>query len=412
MVYGCIGEKLTHSFSKIIHGYLYDYEYELTQLKREELPEFFKRKDFKAINVTIPYKQEVIPFLDEVSEVAKAIGAVNTIINNSGCLTGFNTDYLGMTELIKRENITVENKKVLILGTGGTSNTAEYVAKSLGAKEILKVSRDKKKGAISYSDVQKNHTDADVIINTTPCGMFPNVYDSLLDLSEFHTLGGVVDAVYNPIKTKLVLDAHNMGVRATGGLYMLVSQAVFSAEKFLGQPIPKGKKESIYMSILADKRNVVLIGMPSCGKSTIGKLIAEKLGKEFIDTDTLVEEKCGMPISEVFRHHSEEYFRETETDVIYSVSSLQGKVIATGGGVVLNPTNIELLKQNGTVFFIDRKLESLICTADRPLSSTRESLLKLYDERYGLYKKYADFVIAATDDANENTEKIMKEFLK
>lgn len=411
MEYGCIGERLTHSFSKIIHSKIADYDYELKEIVREDLDSFMKAADFKAINVTIPYKQAVIPYLYKISDTARKIGAVNTIVNKNGRLYGYNTDYEGMRALIKRQGADLNNKKVLVLGSGGTSKTAAAVAESLGAAEVLRVSRGGNDGAVTYDFAIANHADAEAIINTTPCGMYPNIGETAIDLSLFPKLKSVTDAVYNPLCSALVTKAKEMGINATGGLYMLVAQAVFACEKFTGNSISKSVAYSVYNEILLDKRNIVLIGMPGCGKTTIGKAVAEETQKEFIDTDDEIVRKTGMTIPEIFKKFGEKKFREIEAEVIMEVSAKQSAVIATGGGAVLNPENISLLEENGIIVFIDRPIDDVVTTDDRPLSSNRELLEKRYKERYGIYKASAQAEIKAVKDLNANINAVKEVFL-
>lgn len=412
MEYGCIGEKLTHSFSKDIHSYLADYSYELKELTRDELPLFMKAKDFKAINVTIPYKQEVIPFLDEIDEVAKKIGAVNTIVNKNGRLFGFNTDFFGLSSLIKKLDISLNNKKVLILGTGGTSKTAYAVAESMGAKEIIKVSRQSGKNVITYSEAHTAYSDAQIIINTSPMGMYPNTYNSLIDIDAFKNLEGVVDAVYNPLRSKLVLQATAKGIKAGGGLYMLVAQAVAAVEKFLGNTLEKTKVDEVFKTIYDSKQNVVLVGMPGCGKTTVGKKIAKLLDREFIDTDDEIVKNQNISIPEIFERVGESGFREIETDIINEVSKKQGAIIATGGGAVLKNDNVNMLKQNGRLYFINRSLEDIPATESRPLSSDREALKQRFLERYGIYKSVCDVKIEPKKSIVQNAKMIAEDFLK
>ena len=411
MEYGCIGEKLTHSFSKIIHSKIADYNYELKEIEAKNLDAFMKTADFKAINVTIPYKQAVIPYLYEISDTARKIGAVNTIVNKDGRLYGYNTDYEGMRALIKRQGADLSGKKVLVLGSGGTSKTAAAVAESLGAKEVLRVSRGGNDGAVTYDCALANHTDAEAIINTTPCGMYPNIGETAIDISLFSNLQSVTDAVYNPLCSALVTTAKEKGINAVGGLYMLVAQAVFACEKFTGDSIPTSVTDRVYKEILLDKRNIVLIGMPGCGKTTIGKAVANETGKSFIDTDDEIVKKAGMSIPELFEQFGEKKFREIEAEVIKEVSAQQSAVIATGGGAVLNPLNVSLLKENGIIVFIDRPIEDLVTTDDRPLSSNRELLIKRYRERYSIYKSSAQAEIRAVKDLNANIAAVKEAFL-
>ena len=390
--YGCIGKKLTHSFSKEIHAKLADYAYDLIELAEEEIAPFFEKKDFAAINVTIPYKQTVIPYLDSISEVAERIGAVNTIVNKDGKLCGYNTDYYGMKALIERIGIDLTGKKVLVLGTGGTSKTARVVAADLGAAEILTVSRRKTDHYITYEEAVQKHADANVIINTTPSGMYPDCESRPIDITEFTQLIGVVDVVYNPLCTNLVLDAKQRGIKAEGGLYMLIMQAVVAVERFLDTRIAKEVADQVFASIYASKENVVLTGMPGSGKSTVGKLLNIE-GFEFVDTDEEIEKRCGCSIKELIQEKGEAHFRALETEVIREVSSMNCRIISTGGGAVLKEENVRALKRNGKLYFLNADLSRLQATDSRPLSDTQEKLARLYTERMSLYTGTADVVV-------------------
>lgn len=405
--YGCIGKKLTHSFSKEIHARLADYEYELIELTEEEIAPFFEKKAFAAINVTIPYKQTVIPYLHWVSPIAGRIGAVNTIVNKEGQLYGYNTDYYGMKALIERLGIDVSGKKVLVLGTGGTSKTARVVAKDLGASKVLTVSRRKTGEYITYEEAILNHADAEVIINTTPSGMYPDCGSKPIDITPFTQLEGVVDAVYNPLRTNLVLDAKERGIKAECGLYMLVMQAVVAVEKFLDTSIPKEQADRVFADIFAAKENIVLTGMPGSGKSTVGNLLHVD-GFEFIDTDAEVEKRCGCSIRELIQEKGETYFRDLETEVIRDVSSQSGRIISTGGGAILREENVRLLRQNGKLFFLDADLNRLQATASRPLSDTLEKLQKLYAERIDIYRSTAHVSVPDLGTAEKEASYIMK----
>ncbi len=410
MEYGCIGERLGHSFSAEIHPQLFDYKYELCEIPPEGIDKFMTDRDFKAINVTIPYKQTVIPYLDGISDVAQSIGAVNTIVNREGKLYGYNTDFSGMKLLLEKNGIDVEEKKVLILGSGGTSKTAYAVAKSLGAGEIYRVSRTARDGCIDYQTVEKEHTDAQIIINTTPCGMYPKSDEMPIDISLFKNLCGVADAIYNPLRSSLVTAALSRGIKAVGGLYMLVSQAAFAAEKFISVSVPQEKIDAIYSKMVSAKENMVLIGMPASGKSTVGRIIADSLGREFIDTDTEIIKREKCEISDIFKRVGEIGFRKIESEVIAELSSRQGVVIATGGGAVLNRENVTALRRNGRLYFLDRPLGELEATSDRPLSSTKSALKALYEQRYPIYCDACDVrVYANTPEAV--AEKIKEDFI-
>ncbi len=408
MEYGCIGEKLGHSFSKEIHNALATYNYELKELKKTEVDAFMKSHDFKAINVTIPYKQTVIPYLDFISDEAKAIGAVNTVVNKNGKLYGFNTDFFGMKSLIERTGIEINKKKVAILGGGGTSKTAEAVSMALGAEVIYKTSRNSKAGFITYDELYNISDTIDVIINTTPVGMYPDIYISAVEVERFKNLSGVVDAVYNPLRSKLVSDALENNIKAVGGLYMLVAQAAAAVEKFIDTKITTENIEKVFKNLFNKKENIVLIGMPSSGKSTVGNMLAEKLGRAFFDSDKLVESTQNMTILDIFKAEGEAYFRNCETEAVFELSKNNSSVIATGGGVVLNKKNIELLKENGKVFFLDRPLEMLLTTDDRPLSSNKADLEKRYNERYDLYRTSADVVIDGSGTVDEVVNQILR----
>ncbi len=388
MQYGLIGEKLGHSFSKEVHENYFGLDYSLKELEPQEVETFLKDKNFNAINVTIPYKNTVMPYLDYIDETAKKIGVVNTIVNDNGVLKGYNTDFLGLKFMLRKSGIDFQGKSFLILGDGATSKTAVAVAESLNAKSVTRVSRKATEGTVSYSEATglKN---TQIIINTTPVGMFPDLENTPIDIENFPNLIGVFDAIYNPLRTKLVLSALDKGLAACGGLYMLIAQAVFAYELFTGNKVPNSKIDSIYNGILKQKQNIVLVGMPGCGKTTIGTLLAENLGLEFIDTDDLIVEKYGN-ITDIFKAKGESGFRDIESEIIKDISAFSGKIIATGGGAVLRKENINALKQNGKIYFLDRPLESLQGTPDRPLSQNNEALKKLYEERYDIYRECAD----------------------
>lgn len=404
--YGCIGKKLGHSFSKDIHAKLADYKYELIELNEEEIDSFFKQKDFAAINVTIPYKQTVIPYLDSISEIANRIGAVNTIVNKDGKLLGYNTDYYGMKALIEKTGIDFQNKKVLILGTGGTSKTAQIVAQDLGADQILTVSRRESLEFITYDQAKKNHSDANIIINTTPSGMFPDCESKPIDISYFPQLEGVIDAIYNPLCSNLILDAKEKGLKAEGGLYMLVMQAVVAVEKFLDTKIQKEIVDQVFTSVLSAKQNIVLTGMPGSGKSTIGKLL--KIPNfTFVDTDEEIEKQCGCSIKELIQTKGEQYFRDLESNVIKEISAKNCQIISTGGGAILREENVTNLKKNGKIFYINANLSRLCATEDRPLSNTREKLTKLYEERIQTYLSTTDVIVPDMKTPQEEADFIL-----
>ncbi len=409
MQYGCIGKKLGHSFSAVIHAKLGDYEYRLVELEENELDTFMKEKNFKGINVTIPYKQAVIPYLDRVDGSAKSIGAVNTIVNENGFLTGYNTDFYGMTELLKRGGIELKGKNVFVLGTGGTSKTARAVAASQGAEKVYVVSRTPKDGEISYDEMYGMSDLVEAVINTTPVGMFPKNGHSPIEPERFPNLGGAADAVYNPLTTELVRRTRKCGVKAVNGLYMLVAQAAKAAEYFFGDDTMTQKTDRVYSEIYKSKLNLVLTGMPGSGKSSIGRLIAEKTGREFYDTDDEFVKENGA-ISDFFAEHGEAAFRDAESEIVRKLGEKNGIVIATGGGAVLREENVNALGQNGLVVFLDRDIERIVPTADRPLGNSRDAIEKRYRERYPIYCAAADIRVESNNDVETVADEVMKEF--
>ena len=409
MEYGLIGEKLGHSFSREIHQRLGGYDYRLQELTPAQLPAFLEKRDFRGINVTIPYKQTVIPLLDEVDPKAAAIGAVNTIVNRRGRLCGYNTDYDGMAALARHAGLTLKNKNVLILGTGGTSRTAMTVAADLGAAEIRRVSRTGRGDAITSE--QAADLPVQVLINTTPCGMYPGCDGQPMDLSRFGWLEGVLDAVYNPLRTRLVLQARDNGARGQGGLYMLVAQAAAACRLFLDRPLPDGALDSVYRAIHGQKQNIVLTGMPGSGKSTVGRVLARQLGRELVDTDTEIIRLAKKPIPEIFAQRGERGFRDLESQVIQEVSRRTGLVIATGGGAILREENVRSLRQNGRIYFLDRPAEDILPTDDRPLARDMEAVRQRYAERYPRYTSTADAAVPVRGSAEDVAAAIREEFL-
>ena len=409
MEYGLIGEKLGHSFSREIHQRLGGYDYLLQELTPAQLPAFLEKRDFRGINVTIPYKQMVIPLLDEVDPKAAAIGAVNTIVNRRGRLCGYNTDYDGMAALARHAGLTLKNKNVLILGTGGTSRTAMTVAADLGAAEIRRVSRTGQGDAITYE--QAADLPVQVLINTTPCGMYPGCDGQPMDLSRFGWLEGVLDAVYNPLRTRLVLQARDNGARGQGGLYMLVAQAAAACRLFLDRPLPDGALDSVYRAIHGQKQNIVLTGMPGSGKSTVGRVLARQLDRELVDTDTEIIRVAKKPIPEIFAQRGERGFRDLESQVIQEVSRRTGLVIATGGGAILREENVRRLRQNGRIYFLDRPAEDILPTDDRPLARDMEAVRQRYAERYPRYTSTADAAVPVRGSAEDVAAAIREEFL-
>ena len=412
MKYGLIGEHLKHSYSCEIHAQIADYEYELHEIPPSGLGEFLKKREFNAINVTIPYKQDVIPYLDEISDTAKRIGAVNTIVNRNGRLYGDNTDFAGMLALAKHIGVDMKGRKVLILGTGGASKTGHALAEYMGAQSVYYVSRSGKDGSISYEQAVTEHSDAQIIINATPVGMFPKQDGRPIDISAFPKLEGVIDAIYNPLRTNLILDAQERGIPAEGGLYMLSAQAVHASAVFRDIPLDESLVDKAFKSVKNDKQSIVLIGMPSSGKTTVGRILAEKCGKQLADTDEYIVRKIGMPISDFFAKHGEAEFRKIEKETVAELSATGGRIIATGGGAVLDAENVRALKQNGVLVFLDRRPENLIATDDRPLASRRSALEKLYAERYDIYCAAAELHIDANTTPEAEADAILKELTK
>ena len=393
---GLLGRKLGHSYSPQIHSHLASYEYTLFEKEPEELEDFLKNGSFTGLNVTIPYKKDVIPYLDELSPTAKRLGAVNTIVRREdGSLIGHNTDYFGFCSMVGRSGLTVAGKKVLVLGSGGASNTAVAALEEMGAQVVV-ISRS---GENNYDNLHLN-ADAAVIVNTTPVGMYPKTGVSPISLERFQKLEGVLDVVYNPARTQLLLDAESRGLIAMNGLWMLVAQAKESAEWFAGVQIPDGKIAQIHGLLRAQMENTVLIGMPGCGKTTVGQALATMQGKRFVDADAVLEERVGRKITDIIPTDGEEAFRQMETDTLAELGKQSGLVIATGGGCVTRERNYPLLHQNGTILWLTRELDKLP-THGRPLSQTGK-LQQMYAVREPMYRRFADAVIS-NDAAVEQT---------
>ncbi len=404
MKYGLLGRRLPHSLSPLIHTKTGALPYELFEIEPECVEEFFKKREFDGINVTIPYKKTVLEFCDELSPLAKRIGAVNTVVKRcDGTLYGDNTDYYGLYCTFEKNGISPKGKKALILGTGGSSLTARAVLEDLGAGQIVYISRS---GENNYSNLHL-HADAAVIVNTTPVGMFPDrIKESPLDLGIFPNLQGVVDIIFNPLSTALVLDARQRGIKTSGGMTMLVRQGFRAAEQFLSCSYTEEEMEKAEREVLETVGNIVLVGMPGCGKSTLGKLLSETLGREFIDTDALIEEKHGN-IPEIFKNHGEEYFRSLESEAVFEASIKQGKIIATGGGAVLKEENRRYLHHNGKVIFLNRDVNALPKDG-RPLSQGNGALEEMYKKRLPIYRQTCDFELCVQNDVSENLNKLLE----
>ena len=398
---GLLGKKLGHSYSPQIHSYFSDYTYELFEKSPEELEFFLKHGDFSGLNVTMPYKKDVIPYLDELSDRAAELGAVNTIVRrNDGTLIGHNTDYFGFQSMLNRSGLQVSGKKILVLGSGGASATAVAVLKKQGSNVVV-ISRN---GESNYNNLEQ-HADASVIVNTTPVGMYPNVGVSPVELALFHELEGVLDVVYNPARTQLLLDAEEIGLIANNGLWMLVAQAKESAEWFTGTTISDNKIADIHRILQKQMENLVLVGMPGCGKSTIGSLLANLLNKKFVDEDEVVAKQAGMTIPEIFATSGEKGFRDLETRVLSELGKESGMVIATGGGCVTRQENYPFLHQNGRILWIRRDIEKLPVNG-RPLSQ-RSNLEEMYRIRRPYYEAFADYSVDNDGSQEETVAQIL-----
>ncbi|MBR3588837.1 MAG: shikimate kinase [Clostridia bacterium] len=403
-MFGLLGRKLGHSLSPQIHEKLGDYTYDLFCKEPEELEDFFSDKTLKGYNVTIPYKVEAFRACDELSETAKKIGSVNTCIRRAdGTLYGDNTDYFGFSYMAKKTNADFHDKKVLVLGSGGASLTVQIVARDEGAREVVVVSRT---GENNYENISRHH-DADIIVNTTPVGMYPDNGERLIDLTQFKNCTSVLDLIYNPLKTPLLLDAEEMGINYSNGLVMLVAQAVKSAEQFIEKEIPEENIDEVYNSLLSERKNIVLVGMPGSGKSTIGKMLSEKTDREFLDTDKMIEEKENKKIPEIFAEKGEEYFRNVESECVAEACKKMGVVIATGGGAILRKENRDAMRQNGAVVFLERDISSL-ATDGRPLSSSEEKLRSMQEIRIPIYKAVSDFRVKTDNNAEITLSEVEK----
>lgn len=385
--YGLLGRSLQHSFSPGLHELLGDYSYELFEREEAEIPELFRRKDIGGLNVTIPYKKTVMRFLDEISDEARRIGCVNTILFNEGRISGYNTDYDGLALTLDSLRVDLDGAAVVILGKGATSRTAETVCRDRGAKAIYRLGRE------DHPIRDPEILAADLLINCTPVGMYPNNGETLVELDAFKGLKGVLDVVYNPRRTKLLLDARERNIQNRDGLLMLIGQAKRAAELFTGDIISEQTTAGILKILRARHENIVLIGMPGSGKSALGRYLSELTGKPFKDSDYEIELEIGMSIPDYFDKYGEEAFRKVEKAVIQRLGKETGQIIATGGGAVKDPGNYGPLKQNGRIYFIERELRKL-STEGRPLSKGGiETLEKLYEERVPLYRNFSDAVL-------------------
>jgi len=399
---GLLGEKLGHSYSPQIHNQLASYSYTLYEKRPEDLGQFLRSGQFTGLNVTIPYKKAVIPFCDLLTERARQLGAVNTIIRQAdGSLLGHNSDYFGFQSMVQRSGLNPTGKKCLVLGSGGASNTVVSVLQEMGAQAVV-ISRS---GKNNYQNLHL-HADAYMIVNATPVGMYPNTGVSPIDLSHFPVLEGILDLIYNPAKTQLLLDAEKRGIVAMNGLWMLVAQAKESAEMFSGKAIDDSKIDAVYRMLKAQMENIILIGMPGCGKSTVGKTLARLTGRECADTDDLVVQMSGKSIPEIFAQDGEPRFRQLETQAIAHLGKKSNLIICTGGGCVTQKRNYPLLHQNGTIYWLQRELK-LLDTDGRPLSQ-KANLLQMYQQRKPMYEDFCDKIIDNNGPVAESAALILK----
>lgn len=393
-MYGLLGKNISYSYSPFVHSRLGRYEYKLFDISEGNFEKFINEKKFDGINITIPYKEKVIKHLDYLSEEVKKTNTCNTIINKSGKLYGYNTDYYGFKSLIQRNKVTVYNKNCLILGTGATSRTVKAVLEDLHVNSITIASRDPLKGDIEYSKITKE-LQPDIIINTTPVGVSPDLRKSAIDVSLFNNLEIVIDVIYNPLRTKLLLDAKDKGVKYINGLMMLIFQAQQSSELFQNINIDNTKVFGVYKNLKEELRNIVFIGLPASGKSTIGKYIAKKTNKKLVSIDKTIVSQEKMSVSEIFKLKGEAYFRKREVSLIKEFAIKTNSIIDTGGGAVLNEESMDLLKANGLIVFLNRDYERIILRpGKRPLIKDVDDLIEIKKERYDLYLKHADIIIS------------------
>ena len=408
---GLIGEHLGHSYSQRIHETLGGYPYELIEVAPQDLDAWMKNKDFAALNVTIPYKKAVIPYLEELDERARRIGAVNTIVNDHGRLIGKNTDYYGCRFMLEQAGIEIQDRKVILLGNGGAAQAVPAVLEDLGAAAIVKVKRNPSPETLTYEEAYRDHSGAQVIVNTSPVGMFPAQEGIPVELDRFPQLESVADVIYNPHRTRLIVEAQKRGCRTATGLSMLTAQAAEAIEAFIGKPVAPKSILRMTAELAREKMNLVLIGMPGCGKSTIARKLAEISGRPAVDIDQRIVERIGMPIRDFFAQQGEARFRQIEAEILAEVTLQTGQIIATGGGIVKDWENVRRLRQSGKVYFLDRSLDQLETDPSRPLSSSREALRQLYDQRIDLYRAACDQQIENNGSADETARRLWQDWL-
>ncbi len=408
---GLIGEHLGHSYSQRIHETLGGYPYELIEVAPQDLDAWMKNKDFAALNVTIPYKKAVIPYLEELDERARRIGAVNTIVNDHGRLIGKNTDYYGCRFMLEQAGIEIQGRKVILLGNGGAAQAVQAVLEDLGAAAIVKVKRNPSPETLTYEEAYRDHSGAQVIVNTSPVGMFPAQEGIPVELDRFPQLESVADVIYNPHRTRLIVEAQKRGCRTATGLSMLTAQAAEAIEAFIGKPVAPESILRMTAELAREKMNLVLIGMPGCGKSTIARKLAEISGRPAVDIDQRIVERIGIPIRDFFAQQGEARFRQIEAEILAEVTLQTGQIIATGGGIVKDWENVRRLRQSGKVYFLDRSLDQLETDPSRPLSSSREALRQLYDQRINLYQAACDQQIENNGSADQTARRLWQDWL-
>lgn len=399
-----IGGNLTYSYSKVIHEMFAPYAYDLLAIPGEALAETLRDERYLGFNVTIPYKRAVLPLLDAIAPEARRIGAVNTVVRDGHRLVGYNTDYFGFRALARRTGVCFEGRRVLVLGSGGTSDTVRAVALDEGARSVETVSRT---GPLNYENLYEHP--AEILVNTTPAGMFPDNTRLLVDVGRIDALEGVLDVVYNPLRTRLVLSARGEGLRAAGGLFMLVMQAVAACERFTGTQVRAGVGEETFRTLRAQTENIVLVGMPGCGKTSVAQELARRTGRAWIDLDTEIERAAGRTIPEIFERFGEADFRRRESEAVEAAGMRAGVVIACGGGVVKTPGNLPALRQNGRIYWIQRE-RALLPTQGRPLSAGPDALKRLEREREPLYRMFSDAQVENSGTICDCAERILEDF--
>ena len=413
MKYGLLGKNLKNNFSKeIAESFGLDH-YELMEVDENDFVEFLEAKQFKAINVTFPYKKIAYNHVDYLSDLAREVGAVDTIIVKEGATYGYNTDYKGFEYMLTKHSISLKNKKVLIIGNGGTAKAVKLITKKMGSREINVVDIKNSVGSISYIECYAKHLNSEIVINTSPVGMSPEIDQSPIDMKLFSKCEAVIDVVNNPILTLLGLDAQENGIKRIVGIEMLIAQIKASAELILNTTITKKQLDQAIIDVSVKNLNIVLIGMPSSGKTTIGTLLSQKLNKEFIDMDQVIVDITHMSVPEIFEASGEAGFRKLETLTALELSRKNNLIIGTGGGTIKNKINMDYLRLNGIIFFIDRDLKNLISDdPNRPLSSSKEAVAKLYQERFPIYQNFATAIIPNNDQIEDTVEEIIQAFYK